>query len=252
MTQAQKQRTAGVVVIGNEVLSAKIRDANTPVLLEKLAAAGVRVCEVAVLPDDVARIAAVVRDFAKRFDVVLTTGGVGPTHDDCTWQAVGRALDRPLALHAELVARIEQRTGVPLTEEQKRLAVLPEGTQLVGLEARFPTFQVDNVFVLPGVPSMVVPRVDALCASWNAPRPHLSNVYFTIDEWHAVAAIDALVAAFPDLEIGSYPIFHDADHRLRLTLEGFDRDRVAQAVEFITERIGAEFRVRVQWREDSH
>jgi len=251
MTPVVKQRTAGVIVIGNEVLSAKIRDENTPVLLERLAGAGVRVGEVALLPDDVERISEVVRDFAHRFDVVLTTGGVGPTHDDCTWQAIGRALDRPLVLHEELVARIEERTGAPLSDEQKRMAVLPLGTRLAGKESRVPTFQIENIFVLPGVPSMVVPRIESLCASWRAPRPHLSNVYFTTDEWHAVPAIDALVAAFPDLEIGSYPIFHDVDHRLHLTLEGFDRDRVAQAVDFITEQIGSARRVRVQWREDA-
>ena len=249
MSELPRQRTAGLIVIGNEVLSAKTRDQNTPTMLDHLMQAGVRVREVAVLPDEVPRIAQVVRDFAARFDVVLTTGGVGPTHDDCTWQAVGLAFEKPLVLHEEFAARMEQRMGVALTPEQKRMAMLPVGTEFQLLDGRVPTFHLENVYVLPGVPSMAAPRIEALCALWSAPRPHLATVYFGVDEWSAVPEIDALVAAYPDLDIGSYPVFHEADHRLRLTLEGGNGERVAEAVAFVTQRIGAAHLVRTVWRD---
>lgn len=246
---ARRQTTVGLAVIGNEVLSAKVRDENTPVLLDRLGLAGVRIGEVALLPDDPARIAQVVRDFADRFDFVVTTGGVGPTHDDCTWKAVAQALGRPLVLHAELVDRIRTRLGRPLTPEQERLAWLPEGTLVLGAEGRWPTLQVANVFVLPGVPSLVVGRVEQICAMLAQPRPELATLYLTVDEWDEVPAIDAVVAAFGDVEIGSYPIFHDADHRLRLTFEGFERDRVAAAVDLLLLRVGVQHLVRLVWRE---
>jgi len=243
-----RSRTAGLIVIGNEVLSAKVQDENTPVVLSKLAGAGIRVGEVALLADDVARIAAVVRDFAARFDLVVTTGGVGPTHDDCTWQAVAMALDRPLELHQALIDRVESRLGVPMTTEQRRMALLPAGTVLHAADGRWPLLQVANVFVLPGVPSLVAGRIDRLCEQFAMPRAELATVYLGVDEWDFVPAIDAVVAAHPDLEIGSYPVFDGADHRLRLTFEGHERHRVESAVHAIAGYAGQAKLVRVEWR----
>ena len=244
-------RTVGVIVIGNEVLSHKVRDENTPLMLAEFASAGLRVGEVAILADDVARIAAVIREFAQRFDLVVTTGGVGPTHDDCTWQAVAEALDRPRELHQELVDRIEKRSGVPMTAEQKRMAWLPRGTRLALGDGRWPLLQTANVIVLPGVPSMVAGRIGALCARIRRPRAWLATAYFSADEWLSVAAIDAVVAAFPALEIGSYPIFEAADHKLRLTFEGHVEAEVAAAVAHVTAAIGEAALVRVTWRPPS-
>lgn len=240
--------TIGIVVIGNEVLSAKVRDENTPYLLERLTRAGLKVVEVAMVPDVVARMAEVIRDFAARCDLVITTGGVGPTHDDCTWQAVAKALDRPLRMHQELIDRVEQKTGQTMSAEQRRMALLPEGTQLYTADGRWPMLQVANVLVLPGVPSMVASRVEALCSRLGRPRPWLASVYFACDEWTCVTAIDGVVAAFPHVEVGSYPIFHDADHRLKLTFESHDEADVQAAVAHVTAGIGADRLVRVSWR----
>ncbi|MSP91236.1 MAG: competence/damage-inducible protein A [Myxococcales bacterium] len=237
--------TVGLVVIGNEVLSAKVRDENGPLLLDRLARGGARVVEVAMVRDDPDRIAAVVREFAARFDHVITTGGVGPTHDDCTWIAIGRALQRPLALHAGMLERMEARNGGPLTPEQQRLAVLPEGTELVGDAHRWPLLKVANVWVLPGVPSMVAHRADKLAALLGGPRPWLCTVFFGADEWVSVPAIDSVVAAFDDVEVGSYPVFHDADHRLRVTFEGGERERVEAAATWLSDQLGTV--VRIAW-----
>jgi molybdenum cofactor synthesis domain-containing protein len=245
--KSPRQNTAGLCVIGNEVLSAKVRDRNTPALLDGLTAAGVRVIEVAILPDVVARIAEVVRDFSARFDLVVTTGGVGPTHDDCTWQAVAMALDLPIVLHEELLQRVEARAGGPLTPEQRRLAMLPEGTELIGGDGRWPLLRLRNVVVLPGVPALVASRVPRLMELYGTPKPHLATASFLVDEWLVVHAIDAVVAEFNDLEIGSYPIDDQPDCKLRLTFEGFDRPRVEAAVSAAAERIGPTSLVRVDW-----
>lgn len=248
MNKIKDIRNVGLIVIGNEVLSAKVRDENTPYLLEHLSRAGLRVGEVAMVEDNVPRLVEVIRAFSQRFDLVITTGGVGPTHDDCTWQAVALALDEPLELHQELVDRIEKRSGVAMTEHQKRMAMLPRGTTLEVSDGRWPMLQARNVLVLPGVPSMVFGRIDALCARLVRPRPWLATAYFTADEWVSVPAIDAVVASFADLEIGSYPVFQQADHKLRLTFEGPDEARVQAAVAQVTAAIGHEQLVRVTWR----
>lgn len=246
---SQHQPTAGLVIIGNEVLSAKVVDANTPLLLQRVSEAGVRVAEVAIVPDEVPRIAQVIREFSARFDLVVTTGGVGPTHDDCTWKAVAEAFDQPMVLHGELVERIRAKIGQPLTAEQERLAWLPQATQLSPADGRWPLLFYHNVYVLPGVPSMVAGRIDQVLAHLRCERPVLLTVYLAVDEWSHVPQIDAVVAAFADLDVGSYPIFDGGDHRLRVTLEGYDRQRIALAADLLAGSVGREQVVRLEWRE---
>ncbi|MBI5611198.1 MAG: hypothetical protein HY902_20160 [Deltaproteobacteria bacterium] len=243
-----RQPTAGIIVIGNEVLSVKVEDRNTPALLQGLNEAGIRVGEVAIIADDEARIAEVVSGFAARFDLVITTGGVGPTHDDCTWKSVARAFGVAMTENPMVLAKMERRLGRPPTPEQRRLAWLPEGTELDETQGKWPLLRLRNVYVLPGVPSLVASRLPQICARWGGQRPQLATSYWRCDEFEVVPAIDAVVAEFGDLEIGSYPILEPDDHKLRLTFEGWDRDRVDAAVVRATERIGAEQLVRVLWR----
>lgn len=200
------------------------------------------------LPDVVERIAEVIRAFSTRFDLVVTTGGVGPTHDDCTWKAVALALNRPLVRHDALIARIEARAGHRLTPEQARLAMLPEGTEMLGTDGRWPTLRLENIYVLPGVPALVVGRVDHICALFSRAPAHLATVDFACDEWNALPQIDAVVDSYADLEIGSYPIYGDGAHKLRLTFEGEDLARVQSAVDAVSSSIGVARLIAVIWR----
>lgn len=246
----RRQPQAGLVVIGNEVLSAKVRDLNTPLILERLNRAGVRIGEVALLADDLSRIASVVQTFSARFDLVITTGGVGPTHDDCTWRSVAAAFDLPMHEHPDVLRRLEGYLGAQLSPEQRRLAWLPVDTRMEDVPGRWPLLVCRNVYVLPGVPSLVAGRIEQLCSVWQCERPHLATVYLAADEFFVVQHIDAVVGAFADLEIGSYPIFEPGDHKLRLTFEGWDRGQVSAAVDDVVARIGPAQLVRVVWRDE--
>ena len=245
MTTSER-KTAGIIVIGNEVLSGKVVDRNTPSILASMARHGIAVGEVAILADEVERIAAVVRDFAQRFDLVVTTGGVGPTHDDCTWRSVALAMGDELVVRAELLAWMEERVGGPLTPEQTRMVLLPTRAQLVSDDNTL-LIHLDNVWVLPGVPSMVENRIERICSRYASARLWLATVYFDAEEWRCVHHIDAVVAGFGDLDIGSYPIFDKDDHRLQITFEGAERGRVSQAVDQQVAAIGPEHLVRVEW-----
>ncbi len=249
---AQARRiSAGVVVIGNEVLSAKVSDANGPHILQRFSELGLRVGELAVLADDRDRIATVVADFAARFDLVVTTGGVGPTHDDCTWHAVAQAFGVAMARNNDLANKVTAYLGAPLTAEQERLALLPEGAEIVPVAGRWPLFRMRNVYVLPGVPALVarnIAQIEQLVRAAGARRHELATAYFKIEEWHAVAHIDRVVADHADVEIGSYPVLDAHDYKLRLTFEHEDRRRVHAAVEATIRAIGAGQWVRTEWR----
>ena len=148
-------KTAGIILIGNEILSGKIRDENAAYLCRELRALGVDVRRIAVIPDEVGLIADEVATFTKAFDLVFTSGGVGPTHDDVTIEGVARAMAVPVVRHPELVALLERYYRGKVTEAALRMAEIPEGAELVtGGTLRFPTVLMRNVYVLPGVPEI--------------------------------------------------------------------------------------------------
>ena len=247
MSEARR-KIGGLVVIGDEVLGRRVDDRNTAAVLDGFVRHGIRAGEVAIVPDDEARIAAVVRDFADRFDVVLTTGGVGPTHDDCTWRAVGRALGDPVVLRQDVLAFMERRSGRALSPEQQRMAMLPSGTVIERIGDGW-ALRLGDVWVLPGVPSMVAGKLDGILARYAMAPRVLCEVYFGVDEWDVVALVDGVVAAHPGLAIGSYPIFDPAeDHRLRISLEGELREEVEAGVSAVRAALGEPAFVRLRWR----
>src|SRR5262249_45912510 len=149
--------TACVLIIGNEILSGRTQDENLAFLARGLNDVGIRVREARVIPDDAGAIAAAVNEARRAFDHVFTTGGIGPTPDDITAQSVALAFDLPLVVHPE--ARLLLEAHYPagqLNEARLRMATVPEGAALLPNPiSQAPGFQIGNVFVLPGVPSIM-------------------------------------------------------------------------------------------------
>ena len=174
-------KTAGILLIGNEILSGKITDANAAYLCRELRALGVEVRRITVIPDEVDLIAAEVRAFSAAYDVVFTSGGVGPTHDDVTIEGVARAMTVPVVRHPALVELLERYYRGRITEASLRMAEVPEGAELVGGETvRFPTVMMRNVYVLPGVPEIFRAKFEALRERFRDQPIHLKNVFVSI------------------------------------------------------------------------
>jgi molybdenum cofactor synthesis domain-containing protein len=146
-------RTAGIILIGNELLSGKVADANAVYLCRELRALGVDVRRIVVIPDEVERIASEVIEFSRGFDVVFTSGGVGPTHDDVTIEGVARAFGVPVVRDPGMVAALEGFLGDHLNPARLRMAEIPEGAHPMTADGLvFPAVVMHNVYVLPGVP----------------------------------------------------------------------------------------------------
>ena len=153
--------TVSVVIIGDEILSGKFADENGPYLIQRLRELGADLEHLAVVSDEVERIAEEVARCAARSDWVLTTGGVGPTHDDVTLEGIGLAVERPLHRHPELVALLE-RFGMELNEAALRMATVPVDSALIWEgELGYPVLQVDNILVFPGVPRLMRAKFEA-------------------------------------------------------------------------------------------
>ncbi len=233
------ERSAGIVIIGNEILSGKFADENARFLIGELRDLGVRLSRVAIIPDDVDDIAQTVRSFSDRFDLVFTSGGVGPTHDDVTMEGIARGFDTDVILEPTLADGIRKFFGAEAGEKNLRLAEVPRGTELVpGAGLSWPVTRFRNIYILPGVPQLFRRKFLALREAFRATPYTTERLYCRGDEGTLAADLDAVVAAFPAVEIGSYPRFGEKEFSVLLTLEGKQPDSVRAAREALRERLG--------------
>jgi molybdenum cofactor synthesis domain-containing protein len=222
--------TAGIVVIGNEILSGKVVDTNSPFLARELRLLGAELRRVAVVPDELDDIVEVVGDFHRRFDVVFTSGGVGPTHDDITIAGVARALGRRVVRHPGIEGRLREFYADRINEARLKMAEVPEGAELVlGGSLNFPTILVANVYVLPGIPEILEQKFLAIRDRFASTPYHVKVVYTREGEGTIAEYLNATLAKFPALLLGSYPKIGDPEYLVKVTLESKDRSYVEAA-----------------------
>jgi molybdenum cofactor synthesis domain-containing protein len=225
------ERTAAIVIIGNEILSGKTDDTNSRFLIAELRELGVRLMRLLVVLDDTEEIGAAVTTCAARYDYVFTSGGVGPTHDDLTMAAIARAFGRSLVRHGGLEQRLRALYGAAVAERNLRMADLPAGAELVGGEVmQWPVVVLGNVYILPGVPEIFRRKFSAIRERFRATPFYLRALYSKEDEGFLAGFLDRVVAEFPDVEIGSYPRLSDGEWHVKITFEARDAGRVDAAL----------------------
>ena len=224
-------RTAAALIIGNELLSGKIAEGNLLVLARTLRPLGIQLCRVVMILDEIEVIAREVKELAATHDVVFTSGGVGPTHDDLTIEGVARAFGAGVVLAPELDALLRAHYGERITEGHLLMARVPEGARLVSSGAvQWPTVVMKNVWVLPGVPEIFKLKMPLVREDLGSDTPFLSMAVFTdLDEGQIKDLLDRVVAAHASVEIGSYPKWNDPEYKTKLTFDGTDADRVRAA-----------------------
>jgi molybdenum cofactor synthesis domain-containing protein len=237
---------AAILLIGNELLSGKVEEQNARYLVRELRALGVVVARIEVIPDDAAEIAETARGLSTRFDLVFSSGGVGPTHDDVTLPAMAAAFGMGMARSPELEALLRAAFGDRLHERDLRMADIPDGARLeYGPRGRserptsWPVVVVRNVWILPGVPEIFRRKFDSVRELFRAEPIFARAVYSREGEGPIAAALDAVVAEFPSVEIGSYPHPGAPDYKVKITLDGRDRATVDAALGSMVERLGA-------------
>jgi molybdenum cofactor synthesis domain-containing protein len=223
--------TAGLIVIGNELLSGKVVDTNSAFLAQQLRSLGVTLRRMVVIPDEVEIIGAEVQAMRATVDVLFTSGGVGPTHDDVTIAGVARGLGRPVVRHPTLERTLRDHFGDTINDAHLKLAEVVEGTELEYHGNRsFPTFRVENIYILPGIPEIFRDKVLALRPRFTSHPFHLRVVYSREGESSIAAHLNRTLEQFPDLLLGSYPTLNDPEYRVRITLESKDLQYVERAL----------------------
>jgi molybdenum cofactor synthesis domain-containing protein len=222
--------TAALLVIGDEILSGRTQDRNISPVATWLNLQGIRLAEVRVVPDEIGRIAAAVNALRSAHDYLFTTGGIGPTHDDITVDAIAAALDVPVVVHPKARAALETyysgRGGA--TEARLRMARVPEGAELIENEASgAPGIRLGNIFILAGIPHVAAMMLEALSGTIEGGRPLLSR---TIGCWVAESEVAELLGeaerAHPGCQIGSYPFFREGRGGANFVIRSTDEARL--------------------------
>ena len=224
-------KTAGIVIIGNEVLSGKTRDTNSHFFCTELRQLGVEVQKISTIQDDVEIIGKEVATFSERFDYVFTSGGVGPTHDDVTIDGVAHGLGVKVVRHPDIERRMRQRLGDQVNEARLRMANVPEGATLLATEAPFAAIvKIRNIYIFPGIPRILEERFHAIKEQFRDTPYYLKNVYVRYGEGVIASILNELLVNFPRLMLGSYPVLDLPDYKVKVTLESKDANYLEQAL----------------------
>ncbi len=225
-------KTAGIVIIGNEVLSGKTHDTNSYFLCTELRRLGVEVQRISTIQDVIEIIGAEVAAFSRRFDFVFTTGGVGPTHDDVTIEGIAHGFGVNVVRHPDIEQRMRQRLGADVNEARLRMANVPEGSKLLATEALFaPVVNIHNVYIFPGIPKILQERFHAIKEMFRDTPYFLKNVYLKYGEGLIAAMLNDVLAKFPDLLLGSYPVLDIPEYKVKVTFESKDAAYLDRALQ---------------------
>lgn len=231
---------AAVLIIGNEILSGRTQDCNVQFIAQHLAALGIKLQEVRVVPDVPARIITAVNELRAAYDLLFTTGGIGPTHDDITSECIAAAFGVPWELHAQTDREMRAQMGERYNAARQRMATMPRGAVPIKNEASIaPGFSMGNVHVMAGVPRIMQSMLQALEPS--LPRGEaikMQSVYgMGVLEGSIAQGLAEIQAQFPDLDIGSYPFKREGVWGVALVAKGTDDAAIAAATAAATDLI---------------
>ena len=239
----KKEVLAGIIIIGNEILSGRTRDANTSCLALWLNSIGVKVHEVRVIPDDENVIISTVNTLRKKLDYIFTSGGIGPTHDDITAESIAKAFNLDYEIHKEGYRILEQyyKPG-EFNEGRQKMIWMPKNANLIlNPTSGAPGFSVENVYCLPGVPSILKSMIGGLTNKIVGGDPILSKtISLKTVESEIASSLTKVQNENEDVEIGSYPFFHAGKLGVSIVLRSSKKDRIencaSQILSFVTEK----------------
>lgn len=230
--------TAAILLIGDEILSGRTQDTNGNYLAKALFAQGIDLREIRVVPDVHSVIVTTLNELRASYDHVFTSGGIGPTHDDITADAVAAAFGVGLAVRddARAVLALNYANGAAdLTPARLRMARIPDGARLIDNPvSRAPGFSIGNVHVMAGVPSVFQAMVDGLLPGLASGTPLISQSHrLDMPESRLAEPLAALAAQFDDLSFGSYPFIRDGRFGADIVVRGTDAARIASAIDMV-------------------
>ena len=235
---SDKIYTAALIIIGDEILSGRTHDKNTPWIAEQLNTLGIRLAEGRVIPDIKDKIIETVNLLRGTHDYVFTTGGIGPTHDDITAESIAAAFGVPLELNDEAYAELLSyyKDENEITESRKKMAMIPRGAKLVeNPVSGAPGIHIENVYVFAGVPRIMQSMFDAVAPTLKGGKPVISrSVTADLPESLIADGLTKIQNNYDDVAIGSYPKYLNGKFATSLVMRGINEESLQQAVNDVT------------------
>ena len=230
--------TAALLVIGNEILSGKVRDTNSAYLAVELRKLGVDLERILTIPDEIDLIAREARAMSETYDFVFTSGGIGPTHDDLTMDGIAKAFGREIEANQSMIDRMARYSEKPLNDAMKKMAMIPTGSEVLDVGGLwFPVVVVENVHIFPGIPELFEKKFQSIADRFSGVPFVLRKLYVRESESDIADTLNNLLREFPELMLGSYPRINEEHYRVMLTLESRDEAYVDRATKILVENL---------------
>lgn len=242
-----RANTAGILIIGNEILSGKVRDSNAYFLACELRGLGVELKRICVIPDETEIIGTEAHIFSGLYDFVFTSGGVGPTHDDVTMAGIAQGFGVALKRHESIISVLQSRYGAKLNAAQIKMAEIPEGSEVILREnMRFPVVKFRNIYIFPGIPEYIRNKFHAIREEFRAPAFHLTRIFLNGRESEIAETLNSIVALNREVSFGSYPVLDMPDYRIIITAESRSEAALASAVKALLGSLPRDLIVRIE------
>lgn len=225
-------KTAGIIIIGNEILSGKVRDSNSYFLARELRELGVDVKRIIVIPDEIEIIGVTALEFSNKYDYVFTSGGVGPTHDDVTMAGIAKGFGVKLSRHTELEKLLCSRFDKTLNDAVLKMTEVPEGTEVFIREGmRYPVIFFRNIFIFAGIPDYLREKFTIIKERFRSSTFHLKRLFLNGHESEFAEILESVVLNNSEVNFGSYPILGQPEYRVVVTAESKSEHLLKKAMD---------------------
>ncbi|UCF87668.1 MAG: competence/damage-inducible protein A [Nitrospiraceae bacterium] len=231
-------KTAGIIIIGNEILTGKVHDENSFFLTSELWSLGVQVKRVSIIPDEISVIAREVIEFSNAFTYVFTTGGVGPTHDDVTMKGIAQGFGVRLVQNPEIKNVLDTKFGSTSNDSVLKMADLPDKAEVIfHQKMRFPVVAYKNIYIFPGIPEYLRSKFSLIKNRFISSPFYLKRIFLNIHESEIAGILSDVLSEHNNVSIGSYPVVGDQDYRVVVTLESKISDSLNNAFNDLKEKL---------------
>ena len=243
----KSSKTAGIVIIGNEILSGKVRDINSFYLASELRDLGVDVKRISVIPDEIHIIGREVAGLSAKYDYVFTSGGVGPTHDDVTMAGIAEGFGVGLVEHEEIKKILYSKYKDMINSSVLKMTEVPEGSGIEFHEnMRFPVVTFKNIFIFPGIPEYMQNKFAMIKERFRSSVFYLKRLYLNCHESVIAEMLHSVVGKYNNVTFGSYPVLGKSDFRVIITAETKSEELLKTAMDDLLGRLPKNVLVRVE------